>query len=116
MTALLDHLGVALLGHIESGKTQIPTELHPAWELYARNKFLAPDLLSNKKLLSFLMSSELRIPDDFLGAATLAALGYIFGHVSLADAKETLCSSAKLDQLLCRLRSRIRITRGARRY
>lgn len=116
MTNLLDHLGVALLGHIEYGKDKIPPALHRAWDVHQSDKRRAPDLFAHLKLLDFLHNVELRVPDDFLGAATLTALGYIFGHVSLNDEKLVMQSPDQQEQLLCRLRGRIRITIGPRRY
>jgi hypothetical protein len=111
MTALLDHLGVALLGHIEFGKEDLPQAHRSTWKTYANNKRLFPDLCRKAKLQDFLSDSETHVTSSFIGNATLVALGHIYGYVSLPDAIHILQTPSKLERLYRQLQGRMRIKR-----
>ena len=106
--AILRHIGVALLGTLQQPCVAITSNMNTTWTNYKENPAKFHDLMQAKSLRDYLIEQELPIPDTVIGRAVLAALGILYGELTLADAEHYL-NPAKSLELFDKLKAKLRI-------
>lgn len=79
--AILNHLGVALLGRWGCYEHGIPSAMRRTYNAYRADEKHFIDLLNNVPLKQYILESELELSNDFIGRASLVALAMLLGEL-----------------------------------